>query len=78
MPKMIRVVDIDKKHAESDVCKGSIGYLSEHKGVKVANVFTDCIDQFGIELYPNKSSDIYYVNPTNRNHYIALYRFKER
>ena len=72
MPKMIRVVDIDKKHAESDVCKGSIGYLSEHKGVKVANVFTDCIDQFGIELYPNKSSDIYYVNPTNRNHYIAL------
>lgn len=72
MPKMIRVVDIDKKHAESDVCKGSIGYLSEHKGVKVANVFTDCIDQFGIELYPNKRSDIYYVNPTNRNHYIAL------
>ena len=28
MPKFIRIADRDKKHAESEVCKGSIGYTS--------------------------------------------------
>ena len=72
MPPLIRVADIDKKHAESEVCKGSIGYMSEHSGMKVANVFADCIERFGIELYPNKTSEVYYVNPSDRDHYIAL------
>ena len=72
LPKLIRVADIDKKHAESEVCTGSIGYSSEHKGMKVVNVFTDYVDRFGIKLYPNKNSEVYYVDPTDRDHFIAL------
>ena len=72
MSKLIRVAETDKKHAESEVCKGSIGYLSVHKGMKVVNVFTDCIERFGIKLYPDRNSEVYYVDPTDRGHYIAL------
>lgn len=33
--KLIRITDIDKKRAESEVCKGSIGYISEQKDPKI-------------------------------------------
>ena len=72
MSNLIRVAEIDKKHAESEICKGSIGYLSEHKGMKVINVFMDCIDRFGIKLFPNINSEVYFVDPTDRHLYIAL------
>ena len=71
-PKLIRVADMDKKHAESELCKGSIGYLSEHKGMRVVNVYTNCADRFGIAFYPNLGCEFYYVNPTDRDHFIAL------
>lgn len=71
-PRFIRIADIDKKHAESELCKGSIGYLSEHKGLSVVNVFTNCADRFGITFYPNINSEFYYVNPSDRDHFIAL------
>lgn len=32
MSRFIRVTERDKKHAESDVCKGSIGFISNQKG----------------------------------------------
>ena len=71
-PKLIRITDIDNKRAKSDICKGSIGYLSEHKGVRVLNAFTNCLDQFGLKFYPNAHGEIYYINPSNKESYIAL------
>lgn len=71
-PRFIRIADIDKRHAESELCKGSIGYLSEHKGLSVVNVFTNCADRFGITFYPNINCEFYYVNPSDRDHFIAL------
>ena len=41
MPKFIRVAERDRKHAESEVCKGSIGYLSDQKGFRIVNIFRD-------------------------------------
>lgn len=72
MPKFIRVVERDKKHAEKDVCQGSIGYGSAPKGLYLVNIFRDSIDAFGLTFYPDCDCQFYYVDPTDRDRYIAL------
>jgi hypothetical protein len=72
MTKMIRVAQMDKKHAESEVCKGSIGYMSEQKGVTVVNIYSDKADLYGLTYYPDRDSEIYYVDPFDRDRYVAL------
>ena len=72
LSKLIRITDIDKRRAESEVCKGSIGYLSEHKGLRIVNVFRDKIDEFGISFYPDTDYEVYYIDPSDRDKYIAL------
>lgn len=72
MSKLIRVVDRDKKHAENEVCKGSIGFLSDRGGLQVVNLFKDSLDVFGISFYPDADCEFYYVNPSDRDNYISL------
>lgn len=72
MPKFIRVVERDKKRAESEVCQGSIGYTSDQKGLRVVNVFKDSVDVFGLAFYPDSEYEFYYVDPCDRDRYIAL------
>ena len=72
LSKLIRVADIDKKHAESEVCKGSVGFISEQKELRIVNIYKNMIDAFGISLYPDADSEIYYIDPSDRNQYIAL------
>lgn len=72
MSKFIRITERDKKHAESEVCKGSIGYVSEQKGLRIVNIFQDSIDAFGLTFYPNYDSEFYYVDPSDGCNYIAL------
>jgi len=75
--KLIRIAEMDKKHAESEYCKGSIGFwsigfLPERKEWKVLNIYTDKADMFGLTYYPDRNGEIYYVDPFDRDHYIAL------
>lgn len=72
MPKFIRVTDRDKKHAESAVCQGSIGFISDQKGFRVVNIFKDSLDIFGLTFYPDCDCEFYYVDPSDRDCYIAL------
>jgi len=72
MPKFIRVADRDKKHAESEVCQGSIGYTSNSKGFQYVNIFRDSIDYFGLSFYPDSDYEFYYVDPSDRDRYVAL------
>ena len=72
MPKFIRVAERDKKHAESEVCKGSIGFISDQKGLYIVNIFQDSIDLFGLTFYPDCNSEFYYMDPSDRDAYIAL------
>lgn len=72
MPKFIRVADRDKRHAESEVCQGSIGYVSDQKGLHIVNIFKDSIDSFGLTFYPDSDSEFYYMDPSDRDNYIAL------
>lgn len=72
MSRFIRITDRDKKHAESEVCKGSIGFMSDQKGLHIVNIFRDSIDSYGLSFYPDCDSEFYYVDPSDRDGYIAL------
>jgi len=70
--KLVRITEIDKRHAESEVCKDSIGFISDQKELKVVNIYKDKLDAFGLTFYPDTDSELYYVDPTDRDRYIAL------
>ena len=72
LSKLIRVTKIDKRRAESTVCSGSVGFMSTHKDFPFVNIFRDKIDCFGITLYPDADCELYYVDPSDRDRYIAL------
>ena len=71
LSKMIRITNIDKKRANSVVCKGSIGFYSDFNDSKIINIFNGKVDLFGLSLFPDNSHDIYYVDPVFKNKYIA-------
>ena len=71
-PKLIRLTTMDKKRAESEVCQGSIGYLSVHNDLTVMNIYHDKLDAFGITLIPDAESKVYYIDPMDREKYIAI------
>ena len=70
--KLVRITGIDKKRAESEVCRGSIGYISDQKDLRIVNIFKDQIDAFGLTFYPDTDCELYYVDPSDRDKYIAL------
>ena len=70
--KFIRITERDKKHAESKVCEGSIGYTSIQKGLRIVNIFRDSIDSFGLMFYPDSGDEFYYIDPSERDRYISL------
>ena len=72
MPKLIRITERDKKYSESEVCKGSIGFWSDFKEVRLMNIFRDSVNVYGISFYPNYDSEFYYVNPVDSDNYIVL------
>ena len=72
MPKFVRLIHRDKKHANSEVCQGSIGYDSSAKQLEMVTVFIDSVDVFGLTFYPDQDGEFYYVDPSDRNRYIAL------
>lgn len=72
MPKFIRIVERDKKRMESPVCQGSIGYGSDQKGLHIVNIFRDSVEAFGLTFYPDCDSEFYYMDPSDRDSYVAL------
>ena len=72
LPKMIRVAEIDKAHAESLACKGSVGYKTVMDDTSMVTIFRNFIDTLGLSFYPELDNGVYYVDPCDRDHYIAL------
>ena len=72
LPKLVCITEMDKKRAESEVCKGSIGYVSTQKELRIINIFKDKISDFGLSMYPECECGLYYVDPSDRDKYIAL------
>lgn len=72
LPKMICVAAIDKAHADSAACKGSVGFRTIMDDMSVVTIFRDHIDDFGLSFYPELENGVYYVDPCDRDHYISL------
>lgn len=72
LSKLIRITDIDKKRAESEVCKGSVGYITVQKDLTIVNIYKNKLHCFGLSLIPDAECELYYVDPSDRDKYIAL------
>jgi hypothetical protein len=72
LSKLIRITEIDKRRADSEVCRGSIGFISDQKDLRIVNIYKDKADAFGLTFFPDKDCDFYYVDPSDRDNYIAL------
>ena len=72
MPKLIRITEMDKKHAQSEICRGSIGYESIFKDYRVINIYRDNVSAFPLSFYPEKATGAYYVDPVFTDRYIAM------
>lgn len=72
LTKLIRITTMDKRRAESEVCKGSIGYISDLKDLTIVNIYRDKLNLFGLSFYPDDDYGLYYVDPSDRDSYIAL------
>ena len=46
--------------------------FSDQKGLHIVNIFRDSVEAFGLSFYPDNSSEFYYVDPSDRDRYIAL------
>ena len=72
LPKMISVAEIDKPHAENEVCKGSVGFRTVQDDLTVITIYPDFINTLGLSFYPEFDKNVYYVDPCDRDHYISL------
>lgn len=72
LPKLLRITERDRKHMESAVCQGSVGFESENRGLRIVNIFRDSIEAFGLTFYPDQEYEFYYIDPSERGRYIAL------
>lgn len=70
LPNMIVIVD-DAVRRGIDVCEGSIGWLSNQKGMEVLHLYDEYIQQSGIQFVPAPICDaVYYVDRFDRNRFI--------
>lgn len=73
IPRMIRIVDYDKKHKDSKACEGSLGFLTATKHMNVLTMYSEnAASQDIVSFYPNISETIFYEDPCQHNHYISL------
>ncbi len=72
LSKLVRVTEMDKRRAESEVCRGSIGYISMQKELRIINIYKEHINAFGLSFYPDAECELYYVDPSDRDKFIAL------
>ena len=59
LTKLIRVAEMDKKHAESIICQGSIGFESEQKDLRIVNIYPDKAAAFGLTYYPDIRDEMF-------------------
>lgn len=72
MPKLVHIVDYDKKH-DDPLCNGSFGWIDTVKGIEVLNVYHAQIEKLGLNFMPYVSSEeLYYVNTMQLNCFVNL------
>lgn len=69
---MICVAELDKAHAESVACRGAVGFRTIMEDLHMVTIFRNYIDNLGLTFYPELDYGVFYVDPCDRDHYIAL------
>lgn len=72
LPKLIRIGEMDAKHAESSVCENSVGFIFGDKDLNIVTIYSDKMDLFDLKFYPDTDIGLYYVDPNDRDLYISL------
>ena len=72
LPKLIRIAEMDTKHAESQVCEDSVGFTFSDKDLDIVTIYPDKLDLFDLKFFPDTDSGLYYVDPNDRDYYISL------
>ncbi len=72
LSKMIRITEMDKRHAASLACKDSIGHETVVKDLRIVTIYPDQTDEWGLQFYPDTNQEFYYVDPVNSMKYIAI------
>lgn len=72
LPKLIRIQPKDKRHADSAICQGSIGHMQYSKELRVFTLYPEALGELGLDFYPDRESEIYYVDPVDRDRYLSL------
>ena len=72
LSRMIRLTAMDKKHASSSICEGSIGHEELVKDLRIVTVYPDHMGEWALQFYPDENQEFYYVNPVDPNQYIAI------
>lgn len=70
LPNMIVIVD-DAVRKGIDVCEGSIGWLSNEKGMEILHLYDEEVEKCGIKFIPSPVCDTaYYVDRFDRKRFI--------
>lgn len=73
IPRMIRIVDYDKKHMDSKACEGSLGFETATKHMKILTLYSDAaLKMDSMNFYPSVSETVFYADPCRNNCYISL------
>ena len=72
LPKMIRIAEIDKEHAENPVCQGCVGYKTVQDDMTMITIFPQYVDQLGLTFYPEPDNNVYFADPCDRDRYILF------
>jgi hypothetical protein len=72
IPNLVMIVD-DAVRRDVDVCKGSIGWRSNQKGVEIFCLYDEAIDFSGLNFIPAAVCDsVYYVDPFDKTRFVRL------
>lgn len=71
-PELVCIVEHDKKHDESFVCNGSIGYWKTVKGIDILNLYEESAQELGWNFVPSVFQTFYYVDNYKQGTYVSL------
>lgn len=78
IPKLLMITDgPDRAHKESEACKDSVGFINKVEKMDVVTIYKNNADVLGVEFYPDENGEVYYVDPSDRDHYISLDEYFE-
>ncbi len=75
MPKILCIAEIDKPHAESAACRGSVGFRTVLEDLSAVTIYRDRIDGFGLSFYPELDHGVYYADPCDGRRYVLMDTF---